>query len=181
LCVFDTFYLFCSNYFFATYSITRQSGDAKAPSARDVARGLEKENPSWRVSEKKVSKIIKKDKKKASGSVDGTAATDDSSVISTGSTASKARRAFKKVGRSMRSLGSFKKKKSVKEDFTMISPPEPEPVIVPELKPVEEKEEVVAEPEVDLLGGSDVEPDIYDDEENEEKDKACFCVQCTVS
>ena len=180
MCGFDFFYLFCSNYFFASCFITQQSGDAKAPSARDVARGLEKENPSWKVSEKKVSKIIKKDKKKASGSVDGTAATDDSSVVSTGSTASKARRALKKVGKSMRSLGSFKKKKSVKEEVTMISPPEPEPVIVPELKPVEEKEEVVAEPEVDEVD-VDAASDIYDDDENEEKEKACFCVQCSVS
>lgn len=159
----------------------------KLPTAAEIAKSIESENPSWKVSVRKVAKIVKKEQKRKSTVGDDDASDDVS--ISSESTSTRARKMLGRGVKSMRKLtnpsGKKKKRNSARlvpveveeeeEPATedKLLPPQPEEdeeILIPEERAAEPEQE--SQPIVANI------PDAYVQEKKELPAKPCF--ECTI-
>lgn len=148
-----------------------------APPANTIAKALESENPTWKVSSKKVAKIVKKEIKK----INNPSAADDVSVASTKSTASsvsaRARKLLSAGGKSVRKLVGKSKSKKLNVTNVDVEAPVAPPNLLPADEPEPEEEEPVQEPEAVPEPSEEV---FADDSAEEKKDGPCWNM-CIVS
>lgn len=172
----------------------------KLPSSPNITRSLQTENPTWKVSSKRVAKIVKQEKKKRNN-VSSNNDDDDDDVsttlsISSSSTASRARRMAGRMSSSMRHLlgtksrsNSLKKGKSessiiVVQDTNVsemkLLPPVEEPLDSdpPESAPPEP--EPVVEPATEPEIEPKPEEKVYAVEDSEIQEKPCFVFACAI-
>jgi len=161
----------------------KEQPDSKTTaSAKDIAKTLEEENPTWKVQEKKVAKILKKkQKKKGAKSAEGTNISDEASVSSSYTASSRARKVLSKAGKSMRRVVSSKKSKKgsvisapeviseISKETNLLPAMDDEPEAIPESAPE-------SAPEPDKLDGEDIVPETQESEGQ----KPCFGL-CTIS
>ena len=149
----------------------------QVPSAKVIARNLESENPTWKVSEKKVAKIVKKEHKKRKHEAEGTVLTvDDASVSSSMSSASaKARRALSKAGKALHKIVPHHKKKKKEEKLKTEPAPEGSGAnLLPSMDDAADDVDVFSE----TIGTNN---EVFTDDKNEEAEKPCWGLGCTIS
>lgn len=125
----------------AISAVLKESSHVKEPpSAKDVQKVLCKENPTWKIPERRVAKFLKKQHKEHTDQPQSSEHdVDDHSMSSTSSAASKLRRLSKMTGGSVKNIvtgkkgvsGFFRRKKKgsseePSEEITIESPPSAE-------------------------------------------------------
>lgn len=167
------------------------------PSAKELHKTLESENPTWKLPDRRVSKFLKRELKaqgKNAATVAGTKGGDDDDDVSVTSTASRAKEMAKVTGEKIKKLKSgsflgglsFRKKKREKQATAASSPPleisthkireeqAPKKEEVP-VSPLPEPEEpvVVEEKEAESKG-------LYLDDNNGSKEDQLCAEQCII-
>jgi len=81
---------------------------AFTPSSKEIQTMIETENPTWKINDRKLSRLFKKEWKSRSSDMNTVKSEDGDSVISSESATTRGTRALKSIGNSMRKLSVHK-------------------------------------------------------------------------